>query len=357
MAFSTILVDASGQVLGGLGKSCINRFLNILRDFPSDPKEGIMRAKGAKSSTESTIKKLEDELNEIIKILVREAQMDPMRKIGNLLKTLTGLRGEIESKSGSFSTEVALKVHDMLKAFTTIFLALIYDSMVIETIVEQLTERVHDDDYELDDLIKKLRTGIHNLEATWGFYSQVTADPAVAKTIYQKMKDTREKLIAFMEEMDNVNSNQMDRLVSGVVLKKPKVFGKKKFIQSLSVIIYEHGTVIETPKVSIPDIFDKISKAHPNLEFSDDDIEKAVDSLIESNRAFALTVENNIKMVEFKRSDGSIVCGNCGFSGGVYRDFKQCMVKDKYVCEDCISFWGKCKICGLQVKSGQHPDV
>ena len=357
MVFNTILVDASSKVLGGLGKSCINRFLSALKDFPKDPEEGIMRAKGAKSSTESMIKKLEDDLNEILKMLTRAAQMDQLSKIGSLQKKLTAIRGVVESKSGNISMDAGLKARDMLKAYTTIFLALIYDGMVIETIVEQMMERVYDDDHELDDLTKKLRIGIRNLEATWGYYSQVTADPAIARVIYDKMKETREQLVQFIEEMDNMNSNEMNRLVSGVILKKPKFFGKKRFIQSLAVIIYEHGKEIGTPKVSIPEIFDRISKIHPKLEISDDDIEKAVDSLIESNRAFALTMENNVKMVEFKRSEGSIVCGNCGFSGGVFKEFKHCLVTDKYVCEDCISFWGKCKICDTNVKSGQHPDV
>ncbi|MCY3412145.1 MAG: hypothetical protein INQ03_10980 [Candidatus Heimdallarchaeota archaeon] len=357
MVFSTVLLDASSSIIGNLGKKAIDGFLNVITDWPRDPEEGINRAKGAKTSTEASLKRLEDDMTEVVKFLTKEGQMQPLRKISSLKEKLTSVRHEIESKSGSYTMDNSLKDEDMLKAYTTVYFTVLYDSMICDTVVDQMQDRIYDDDFEMDDLVKKMRTGINNLENSWAMYMRVIADPKIAKSAYQELKSTRKDLIEFMEEVDKHTRGEMDMLVSGVILNKPKIFGKKKYIESLAALMHETAKHMGEIKISIPQIFDKIRQSNPNAQFSDEDIEKAADLLIEHNRAFALTLEDNIKWIEFRKGDESLVCGNCSISGGIYREFKRCEITGKQVCEDCITFFGKCKICGQKVKHGKHPNI
>jgi hypothetical protein len=267
---------------------------------------------------------------------------------------IQSIRHEIE-KSGSDIELTAVKTEDILRALAMIYLTLQYEVFVVSNNAAKMYDAIEFGD-QANLFVQELRDTIRNLEETWRLHSQSSTDPANARVLFNSLKESRKEWVELINGVTSKSFGEMNEIMMGVAITKPKLFGKKRFQESLADLIWKFGDKSDVKKIEFPNLITKLREENPKTEFKDEDVENALKLLVDTNRIYSLGMENNIKVIEFKRTESSNQCGNCGKHGGIYEEFRKCSAYNKLVCDKCISFFGKCKICDDRIKEN-HPKI
>ena len=137
-----------------------------------------------------------------------------------------------------------------------------------------------------------------------------------------------------------------------VSLKKPRLLGKGKYIENLGDIMVATIKEVGANEMNNLDIRDRMLKRYPGIELSLDDMEKAARQLLDKKLIHGIRQEEKNYVIELRKSSESPVCGNCKKSGGYMIDYYTC--PKGFVCSNCISFFGSCKVCGSKIKDEDH---
>jgi len=84
--------------------------------------------------------------------------------------------------------------------------------------------------------------------------------------------------------------------------KKPKIFGKGKFIDSLADLVLEYGKTIRASSggyISLANLYSSLKSRVPDLNFSIKDLEKACNQLVKQSLIEGVSKRAGIKIVEF----------------------------------------------------------
>ncbi len=352
---ATIAVE---RLLAGLldkvGGKALEVLLDRLSNWPNNPKEAQNYYDSVRQATKEEISNAESVIKQNLKLLMERKRMKEYKALNDAHNLVRSLRQDIEKTVvTNFTTQT--QEYETIRSLSAIYLTLQYEVYIIKHLVNRMTRDIYNDESIMDSIIDLIDQAKH-LQTTISLRNQANADPTMAKMIYKNLKDHTKMWSKLLEESANISKNSMSEMLAGAILSKPKLFNKKDYIEKLSEYTWQYSNRNNIDKIGVPELMNNMRERMPNVEFNDEDMEKAIQLLIEKNKAYSLNIENNIKVVEFKRTEKSLVCGNCGKHGGMYEEFRTCENKEKYVCADCITFFGKCKLCGESIKT-KHPLV
>ncbi len=351
---SGFLADLAINVIEKIGSKATSKFYQQFRNWPTSNSEIEQYYKSVKQSAEMDLKSSEDLIQRSLALLLKQRDLTLHDTVDRIRGRIQSLRHDIEKSSSDIHLS-AVKTEDVLRALAMIYLTLQYEIFVVSNIASKLADTIEfGEDIKIN--VKELRESLNNLEETWRLHTQASADPASAKSLFNSLKESRKEWVELIETVSTRSLGEMNELMTGAVISKPKLFGKKQYQESLADLLWKFGEASEIKKIELPTLIANLRNDNPNAEFQEEDLEVALKLLVNTNRIFSIGVENNIKVVDFKRTESSNQCGNCGKHGGVYEEFRNCIFIKKLVCDDCISFFGKCKLCGTKIKEN-HPKI
>jgi len=340
-------MDVMEKVGVGASKILIER----LKDWPTSREDAESYYTMIKQSVIVDLNDIESILNRSLKLLLKKREMDIHDTIAGLRSRITQLRDQI-TQSGPNTLLNTISEDKIFRALSMIFLTIQYESFIMANEANQMYDELekfsNSGDYKSH--YYDLRNAVTEMERTMQLYSKAVSDPASAEKVFTELRQVRKDFVELIEQVSTESIGSVNQLMTGVVIDKPRLFGKDQYIQSLADLIWNYAQLINESKVELPKLEANIKSDHPNAEFDATDLEQAINHLIDHNRAFSLGLDGNIKFVEFNQSDQSRVCHACGISGGKFIEFRRCENENQLVCDNCISFFGKCKLCGQSYK-------
>lgn len=351
------MVVASFDLLFEGGKLGLKVGMKLMKHFdlwPCSSKEGVNYCIHLHNSTISTLRDAEKKIEETMAISISSSQIDLSRKMDRLRGRIQGARNQMEN-TATGAMENLVKDKKIRDTLSMLYLALMYDAYVVNQAAMDMSEYLEDEEiHEAEATFKKARASGKTLDQVWNIRAQASADPKVADVLYKQLQQAHGEFVQFVENLGESSRESTRKAWAEVVISKPRCFGKNSYKEALGELIWKSGERIDADSISLSDLALKLKEWYPKVEFQLSDINGAAQWMVETKRAHALTVRDNVQMLEFSKSDMSYTCDNCGKSGGLFNEFRSCQMLDKTVCGDCISFLSKCKICGNSVKH-QHP--
>jgi vacuolar-type H+-ATPase subunit E/Vma4 len=172
-----------------------------------------------------------------------------------------------------------------------------------------------------------------------------------SNALKEQLKNISNDVVELIEKISESSLSEAENAFKVVSLKKPKLLGKGKYIETLGdimkAIIRESGNAMNNL-----DLRERLFKRYPDAEISFEDMEKAARQLLDKRLIHGIREEEKHYVIELRKSDQSPTCGNCKKSGGFMTEYFSC--PKGFVCSNCVSFFGSCKVCGSKLKAGNH---
>ncbi len=347
-------IDTTINILEKIGNIAASKLIDQLLNWPKNKKDAETFYNNIKKSTISDLIEFEENINRSLKYLLKNKNMQLHDELAEIRNEISKIKDKV-NKSGNDTYNNVIKEFDIYKTLSIIYTTIQYDCMILVKEVQELYEKIL---YDKDPLthLKDLRKGIISLNNTWNLRTNAISDPASSKAIYQELKENRKKFIEMIENVTTKSKSEMEEILSGVVLNKPKFFGKKRYKLELREFIWKFINKYNITSIGLDELEFSIKEKNPSLNFDFNLLEEIITDFIGDKKAFSLREEANKKIVEFAKSEKSLVCGNCGDEGGLFKKFRNCEVTNSIVCNNCITIFKKCKICGNKIKKS-HIEV
>ena len=119
------------------------------------------------------------------------------------------------------------------------------------------------------------------------------------------IKDLQKKYDTRIEQLEKDLLRKEGRALTITALdatKKPKVFGKGKFIDNLADLILEYGKSLRASSggyISLANLYSSLKERVPDIKFSVKDLEKACKQLKKQSLIEGISKQSGIKIVEF----------------------------------------------------------
>ena len=257
-------------------------------------------------------------------------------------KILAGHAGRDEVKPGELINDISL-----------LHICVVYHSFVIENKTTSLRDELEfDPAMETKEILRDMRASATALESIWNLRPKATINEESAKAIKEQLKNISKQVVEIIDKVSESSFTEAENVFKEVSLKKPKLLGKGKYIENLGEVM--RATIKESGQNEMNnlDLRDRLLKRYPGTDFSFEDMEKAARQLLEKRLIHGIRQEEKHYVIELRKFDESPVCGNCKKTGGFMVDYYTC--PKGFVCSNCISFFGSCKVCGSKIKNENH---
>ncbi len=339
-------------MLEKVGGKAIEELMHQLSKWPDNRTEALGYYDNIRQNTIEAISNTEFAIKQNMKLLMDKKKFKEFKILTDTHNILRSVRQDIDKTLlTNFSTKE--QEYAIVRSITTVYLSLQYEVFVIKNLSNNITMLIFNDENIMNNLIDLVGQAKH-LQTTVSLKNQALSNPTLANVIFKQLKEETKIWEQLLEESAKYSRYSMNQVLNNAILSRPRLFNRKEYIEKLSDYIWIYSNKNEIDRIEVPELINKIRGKMPNVEFKDDDVEKAIKLMIKKNRAYSLKIINNIKVVEFKRTDKSFICGYCGKHGGIYEEFRTCQNEGKHVCGDCITFFGKCKLCGEKINT-RHP--
>ena len=194
-----------------------------------------------------------------------------------------------------------------LKESGEIRVAQLLASILCDRIADQAKKLTEDLEFGENDLnireeIRAIRDEIYRLNEVIEV-QQKLADGAPVST--EGIKDLQKKYEARVIQLEQELLRKEGRALTVTALdatKKPKIFGKGKFIEQLADLVLEYGKNLCTSSggyISLANLYTALKNQVPDIEFSIKDLEKACSHLKKGSLIEGITKRSGVKIVEF----------------------------------------------------------
>lgn len=342
-------INSTIDILEKVGNIAASKLIDQLLNWPKNQKDAEKFYINLKKSTLIDLTNFEENINKTLIFFMKNRNMSAHDELADIRNEINKVKDKI-NKSGSDTYSNVIKEIDIFKTLSIIYTTIQYDCMILVNEAQQLNDKVlYDKDYSVH--LKDLRKGMTNLNNTWNLRISALSDPASSKAIYNELKSNRKKFVEMIENVTSKNKNEMEEIFSGVVLSKPKFFGKNRYKKELEDFIWKFVSKFNITSIGLDELEFQIKDKNPLLNFDFNLLEEIVSGFIENKKAFSLSEQGNKKIIEFKKSELSQTCGNCGDEGGIFKKFRRCENTNSLICSNCITFLKKCKLCGDKIKN------
>ena len=119
------------------------------------------------------------------------------------------------------------------------------------------------------------------------------------------IKNLQKKYDSRIQQLENQLLRKEGRSLTVTALdatKKPKLFGKGKFVDNLADLILEHGKTLRASSggyISMANLYTSLKNQVPDIKFSLKDLEKACKQLTKQSLIEGVSTQSGIKIVEF----------------------------------------------------------
>lgn len=343
------IVASAGMTLGG-------KALSLFRRRPDTFEELSAYEQATKQAAVTSLRNDERVIEEIMELAMSgNPDMTLHRNLGRIRDRVVAIRHEMDSAPMMVYPESAIKVQDVINNVSMFHIAVVYQTFVVENKAVRLRDELeYDPDIDTKSLVGDLRTAVTALQAIWGLRPKAAINEEISKALKEQLKSVSKGVVEVIEKISESSYAQVDMAFKEVAMKKPKLFGRGAYIESLGDLM--RGTIKESGKneMSIVELRDKLLQRYPGITLKVDDMENAAKKLLERKLIHQVREEGNTQYLEIRQTGESPKCGKCGKSGGFMVDYYSCPISDGFVCDNCISFFGKCKVCGKKIKHGHE---
>ncbi|MHA2202669.1 MAG: hypothetical protein ACW991_03170 [Candidatus Hodarchaeales archaeon] len=194
-----------------------------------------------------------------------------------------------------------------LKSSGEIRVAQLLASILCERIAEQSVRLAEDLDFGEEGLdvreeIREIREQITRLNEVIQVQKKL-ADGAPVST--ENIKNLQKKYDARIKQLEQELLRKEGRALTVTALdatKKPKLFGKGKFEQTLDDLILEYGKNLRASSggyISLANLYTALKNQVPDIKFSTKDLEKSCKRLIKQALIEGISKRAGVKIVEF----------------------------------------------------------
>jgi len=194
-----------------------------------------------------------------------------------------------------------------LKSSGEIRVAQLLASILCERIADQSTRLAEDLDFGEEDLdireeIREIREQITRLNEVVQVQKKL-ADGAPVST--ESIKNLQKKYDTRITQLEQELLRKEGRALTVTALdvtKKPKLFGKGKFEETLDDLILEYGKNLRASSggyISLANLYTALKTQVPDVEFSTKDLEKSCKRLKKQSLIEGIVKRSGVKIVEF----------------------------------------------------------
>jgi hypothetical protein len=176
---------------------------------------------------------------------------------------------------------------------------------------DQITERAKNlvEDLEFGQMELDLRTEMLDIREQITRLEEVVqvqnklANGAPVST--EGMKNLQKKYDSRIQQLERELLREEGRTLTVTTLdetKKPKIFGKGKFIDNLADLVLEQGKTLRASSggyISMANLYTSLKNQFPDIKFSLKDLEKACKQLTKQSLIEGVSTQSGIKIVEF----------------------------------------------------------
>ena len=349
---SNVAVNLVSSTIQGLGIKSFG-LLSAIRNRPEDMNKLSDYEQATKQTAISSILTNERILEELMGLALQNSNMQLHRLLDSLRTKISSIRHAMESASLLIYPNSDIKSGDIIRNVSMFHICIVYHSFVVENKAIQLR-----DDYEFDpamdtkEILRDMRTSTTALESIWNLRPKMAINEETSKALKEQLKNVSKDVVELIEKVSESSLTEAENAFKEVSLKKPKLLGKGKYIENLGDIMRAMIKESGQNEMNNLDLLDRLKKKYPDTSISFDDMEKAARQLLDKRLIHGIRQEEKHYVIELRKSGESPTCGNCKKSGGFMVDYYSC--PKGFVCSNCISFFGSCKVCGSKIKNEDH---
>ncbi|MFX0014523.1 MAG: hypothetical protein ACFFB2_05180 [Promethearchaeota archaeon] len=194
-----------------------------------------------------------------------------------------------------------------LKSSGEIRVAQLLASILCERIADQSLKLAEDLDFGEEGLdvreeIREIRENVTKLHDVIQVQKKL-ADGAPVST--ESIKDLQEKYDTRIKQLERELLRKEGRALTITALdttKKPKIFGKRRFEETLENLVLEHGKNLRASSggyISLANLYTALKTQVPDVDFSIKDLEKTCKNLQKQSLIEGISKRSGIKIVEF----------------------------------------------------------
>ena len=353
MAFiSDIGVNLVSAALQGLGVKSYN-FVATFRTRPDKLTKLSDFEQATKQTAMSSLLINEHIIEEIMALALQQTNMQLHRLLDSTRTKLANIRHNMESASLMLYPNSAVRPDIIINNVSMFNVSIVYHCFVIENKCTRLRDDLEfEPSMDTKEILRDIRSSTTALESLWNLRPKTVLNEDSAKAIHEQLKNISNDVVELIEKISDSSFSGAQQSFKEVSLKKPKLLGKGKYIDNLGDIMIATIREAGANEMNNLDIRDRMVKRYPGIELSLDDMEKAARQLLNNKLIHGIREEEKNFVIELRKSSESPTCGNCKKSGGYMVDYYTC--PKGFVCSNCISFFGSCKVCGSKIKDQDH---
>lgn len=349
---SNVAVNLVSSTIQGLGIKSFG-LLSAIRNRPEDMDKLSDYEQATKQTAISSLLTEERIIEETMSIALNNSNMQLHRLLDSIRTKLASIRHSMESSSLLIYPHSAIEPGELIKDISLLHICVVYHSFVIENKATTLRDELESDpSMETKEMVRDMRASTTALESIWNIRPKAAINEESAKAIKEQLKNISKEVVELIDKVSESSLSEAENAFKVVSLKKPKLLGKGKYIENLGEVMRATMKESGQNEMNNLDLRDRLLKRYPDTKFSFEDMEKAARQLLDKRLIHGIREEEKHYVIELRKSDQSPVCGNCKKTGGFMVDYYSC--PKGYVCSNCISFFGSCKVCGSKIKYEDH---
>ena len=349
--FSGILSDALSNVIQSVGKTMGLKFIETIRSRPDKLTEMNVYETSTKQFATSQLLEVERNFDEILEVVTRnENDLEQARSLDRIRSRISAIRYAIESASLLVLPQSIDKASDIIETLSYYYVLIVYYSVAIKKCLIEIRDGVEDEsELNIKENLNTVRKQISTLEQIWALRPTSTINQDSVKVLRKQMNELSAGLVdTFSKKCESIYSH-VDLAFKEVTIKKPKLFGKQQYNETLEELILKIVKTAPNQSISLQDIREAILNQVKDAKITIDEINQVGKNLYGKKLIYGMHEDKNTTFIDFRGSDKHPKCGNCNREGGLFVDYYTCPTGG-YVCGNCVSFFGKCKICGEKIK-------
>lgn len=357
MAFiGGILSDTLSKLISNIGKTMGLKFIDTVKSKPDKLTEMNVFENSTKQFARSQLLEVERTFDEILEVVTgKDSDLEQAKILDRIRNRISSLRYQIDSASLLIPPQSIEKAPEIIENLSYYHLLIVYYSIAINKFLIDIRDGVEDgSDLNIKENLTVVRKQVSSLEQILDLRPTSTINENTVKILKKQMNDVSDGLVDLFKKITEASYGQIDIAFKEVTLKRPKFFGRQKYMDDLGSLVIKILKNSPNKSMSLQDIREVILDQIKDVKITIDDLDQVGKDLYSKKLIYGIREDQNTTFIDFRAtSSHRPKCDNCKKEGGIFMDYYSCP-KGRYVCADCISFFGKCKVCGQKVSQNHQ---